>query len=257
MAAYKSTIVEIIRAYQPHFIVRLLRCRSTIVEIIRAYQPFSSCHPPISDLQQQKLLELTSPALLNTFTLLSTIVEIIRAYQPIIFQALILYLQQQKLLELTSLASSGCTRARSTIVEIIRAYQPIIAPNISAIISTIVEIIRAYQPGTRLDRCISSTIVEIIRAYQPKTLDCVDSNDLQQQKLLEPTSPVHRERRLFRIYNSRNYQSLLAKYLGTQRDSIYNSRNYQSLLACIDRGRGRNVSTIVEIIRAYQPAYLL
>ena len=56
--------------------------------------------------------------------------------------------------------------------------------------------------------------------------------DLQQQKLLELTSPNGSMNRFIPIYNSRNYQSLLA--------------NTQLTMSCF-------ISTIVEIIRAYQP----
>ena len=80
-----------------------------------------------------------------------------------------------------------------------------------------------------------STIVEIIRAYQPTiSTGCIVIN-LQQQKLLELTS--------LQKYKSANI-------------SIYNSRNYQSLLAqSLPIGNLDTISTIVEIIRAYQPRY--
>ena len=121
----------------------------------------------------------------------------------------------------------------STIVEIIRAYQPIDTRLImhqhlqqqklleltsrqgvysKVLESTIVEIIRAYQPFSLNEKCSpQSTIVEIIRAYQPWSVaqNC--------------------------IY-------------------IYNSRNYQSLLAYLCRFKQILTSTIVEIIRAYQPS---
>ena len=99
--------------------------------------------------------------------------------------------------------------------------------------------------------------------------------NLQQQKLLELTSQPRRAHLSTLIYNSRNYQSLLAVTRKNHSLTIYNSRNYQSLLA-LTRSSGvhlliynsRNyqsllanrstilliiVSTIVEIIRAYQP----
>ena len=120
----------------------------------------------------------------------------------------------------------------STIVEIIRAYQPSIFSIPHLLRSTIVEIIRAYQPKAAFERVQAlSTIVEIIRAYQPGST----------------------EAGVYDIYNSRNYQSLLAMIVGllynehlqqqklleltSQLDGdctlfqIYNSRNYQSLLA--------------------------
>ena len=138
---------------------------------------------------------------------------------------------------------------------------------------------RNYQSllaGTRLDRCISSTIVEIIRAYQPvvmyngqvlnlqqqKLLEltsprhrgCSDTHHLQQQKLLELTSPCLFTLLVNLIYNSRNYQSLLAIAGEMKRVLIYNSRNYQSLLAGGEVMLFPSESTIVEIIRAYQPS---
>ena len=100
-----STIVEIIRAYQPGKQGELY-VESTIVEIIRAYQPKYSEEDNFLYLQQQKLLELTSLRTFATVIPLSTIVEIIRAYQPEPTTERTLYLQQQKLLELTSPSDS-------------------------------------------------------------------------------------------------------------------------------------------------------
>ena len=162
-------------------------------------------------------------------------------------------------------------------------------------LSTIVEIIRAYQPSIPTPTSFLSTIVEIIRAYQPVTIGTKKANHLQQQKLLELTShkidyetpegstiveiirtyqPFANVKQNIVIYNSRNYQSLLAVFSmssflistiveiirayqpphGPQvAFSIYNSRNYQSLLAIIMYDFRPHRSTIVEIIRAYQP----
>ena len=140
---------------------------STIVEIIRAYQPRTRNTILYYNLQQQKLLELTSRIGCFRARGISTIVEIIRAYQPRTRNTILYYnLQQQKLLELTS--RIGCFRARG--------------------ISTIVEIIRAYQPQLFQFNAILSTIVEIIRAYQPSSVGISKDSDLQQQKLLELTS---------------------------------------------------------------------
>ena len=103
-------------------------------------------------------------------------------------------------------------------------------------VSTIVEIIRAYQPlAQRQARHLLSTIVEIIRAYQPCTLPQPHRTYLQQQKLLELTSHISEKLEQLTIYNSRNYQSLLA-------------------LKCLPKYRSE--STIVEIIRAYQPSLI-
>ena len=121
-------------------------------------------------------------------------------------------LQQQKLLELTS-QSTNCWKWCK---------------------STIVEIIRTYQPKMRLSSFYLSTIVEIIRAYQPLAAQPSRVVNLQQQKLLELTSPLRVPDARFPIYNSRNYQSLLA----------YSYYIYSYLS-----------STIVEIIRAYQPSF--
>ena len=98
-----------------------------------------------------------------------------------------------------------------------------------------------------------STIVEIIEAYQP----CISVNLRD------------------KIYNSRNYRSLLALvYKNISFVYIYNSRNYRSLLAKDSKNTAGNylqqqklqkltsqqkakqfsiLSTIVEIIEAYQP----
>ena len=80
-----STIVEIFRVYQPKPRIRLPPNVSTIVEITRAYQPVSLQFCKCIDLQQQKLLELTSLSIGKRYMIKSTIVEIIRAYQPKVF----------------------------------------------------------------------------------------------------------------------------------------------------------------------------
>ena len=142
---------------------------------------------------------------------LSTIVEIIRAYQPSkSVHRTGLNLQQQKLLELTSQNNNHSNQILSTIVEIIRAYQPL-SLNLSLSLSTIVEIIRAYQP-------------------------------LPFKRL-----GTH-------IYNSRNYQSLLAHTLDSvlpilylQQQKLLELTSHRSLFEFF------LISTIVEIIRAYQP----
>ena len=80
---------------------------------------------------------------------------------------------------------------------------------------------------------IVSTIVEIIEAYQPSVVSVVAQY----------------------IYNSRNYRSLLAlEEMFNNLSDIYNSRNYRSLLAVIRLPIRLPISTIVEIIEAYQPA---
>ena len=165
------------------------------------------------NLQQQKLLELTSrdndpvesvsiynsrnyQSLLaaeehGNKTTQSTIVEIIRAYQPYEAQAKVLAnLQQQKLLELTSPSTYAFPQSISTIVEIIRAYQPVYR----AVLHYLIYNSRNYQSLLAFinhsGNWYLSTIVEIIRAYQPSRLfDSVCTN-LQQQKLLELTSPL-------------------------------------------------------------------
>ena len=99
-------------------------------------------------------------------------------------------------------------------------------------VSTIVEIIEAYQPYILVLLLCVSTIVEIIEAYQP-----ADAEEHHQQ-----------------IYNSRNYRSLLAYLSFGRMMKIYNSRNYRSLLAPPDVALSTWISTIVEIIEAYQPS---
>ena len=131
----------------------------------------------VANLQQQKLLELTSRMEGKKFnSVASTIVEIIRAYQPVLYSCFYYCL--------------------STIVEIIRAYQPFGRFQVLSLVSTIVEIIRAYQPSCKGNKISNlSTIVEIIRAYQPFCFRFL----------------------LISIYNSRNYQSLLAFYLVSEK----------------------------------------
>ena len=98
----------------------------------------------------------------------------------------------------------------------------------------------------------TSTIVEIIGAYQPRIPHNLYFVYLQQQKLLELTSPKNIGATP-EIYNSRNYWSLLAIAVESLKKSIYNSRNYWSLLAWSMVVKRRWRSTIVEIIGAYQP----
>ena len=124
------------------------------------------------------------------------------------------YLQQQKLLELTSLTS---IRFGNACIYNSRNYQSLLA------------FLQSCCPQSL------STIVEIIRAYQP-SLHAKDSPSyLQQQKLLELTSLMTVNGAFMAIYNSRNYQSLLA---------------IEPLIHV------KLLSTIVEIIRAYQPTNL-
>ena len=144
------------------------------------------------------------------------------------------YLQQQKLLELTSRVPHEDIEKLSTIVEIIRAYQPLI---ISIFDTTYLQ---------------QQKLLELTSPSQRKHLLF---SDLQQQKLLELTSPLQTDAPFPLIYNSRNYQSLLARLAHVSDDIIYNSRNYQSLLAFTAVLQSRSISTIVEIIRAYQPKY--
>ena len=255
--AILSTIVEIIGAYQPkkvsHSYVQiynsrnywsllakftgdLVRYSSTIVEIIGAYQPEDNGDYAKDNLQQQKLLELTS--------------------RPASIASARSYLQQQKLLELTShIDEEGNIRPHlqqqklleltsppylSVIIYWIynsRNYWSLLAAYILEMIkatgSTIVEIIGAYQPVIQLQGNTStSTIVEIIGAYQPFPNENAAPINLQQQKLLELTSPY--------IFKSTGIL-------------IYNSRNYWSLLAIKIKNTGIFISTIVEIIGAYQP----
>ena len=80
--------------------------KSTIVEIIEAYQPESAISWTFRNLQQQKLQKLTSHMTLTGDEYESTIVEIIEAYQPqTVKTSPLSYLQQQKLQKLTSLAA--------------------------------------------------------------------------------------------------------------------------------------------------------
>ena len=82
LSAIRSTIVEIIEAYQPLKPSRSILPVSTIVEIIEAYQPIDNLNSRIRHLQQQKLQKLTSQLFFLDEVFISTIVEIIEAYQP-------------------------------------------------------------------------------------------------------------------------------------------------------------------------------
>ena len=143
------------------------------------------------------------------------------------------HLQQQKLLELTSQI-----KPLSLMPSIYnsRNYQSLLAKlirSLFSLLSTIVEIIRAYQPHTEEIECFP---IYNSRNYQSSlaSLSGIStlSGYLQQQKLLELTSPSSSSLWVSMIYNSRNYQSLLARIWKME---------------CLHR------STIVEIIRAYQP----
>ena len=165
--------------------------KSTIVEIIEAYQPCKEIGICMINLQQQKLLKHTSLNSLCLTLMLSTIVEIIEAYQPkgIVITSF-LHLQQQKLLKHTSQyvrqrRSSGNLQQQ----KLLKHTSPMYRGINSYSLSTIVEIIEAYQPARQnrqssknlqqqkllkhtslsSDRTIygESTIVEIIEAYQP------------------------------------------------------------------------------------------
>ena len=203
---YQSLLAAII----PPFKIQVDLQQQKLLELTSLFP-----HPRrVSDLQQQKLLELTSLAdYKNGFCAIYNS----RNYQSLLAQSTAKpgrqYLQQQKLLELTSLIGARMPMSLSTIVEIIRAYQPSVPSSFIISVSTIVEIIRAYQPHRVQKRQdMVSTIVEIIRAYQPFVYAAHGT----------------------RIYNSRNYQSLLAaKVVLSAEQLIYNSRNYQSLLAFI------------------------
>ena len=185
------------------------------------------------DLQQQKLLELTS-----LFPHPRRVSD----------------LQQQKLLELTSQMHSmeGITSIYNS-----RNYQSLLALPITKtgfVQSTIVEIIRAYQPKARQNLAgniynsrnyqslLASLVQECLCRYlqQQKLLELTShqfphlllSPYLQQQKLLELTS--HTECRNARIWYLQQQKLLeLTSPLCTQPTAL--------------------VSTIVEIIRAYQP----
>ena len=207
----------------------------------------------LSDLQQQKLLELTSRTSSLVKGILSTIVEIIRAYQPSSVKvgfteiynsrnyqsllAITVYrfydqdLQQQKLLELTSLKVMDMA---SKLIYNSRNYQSLLARTVVGENHLYLQqqklleltsrtrrvmggrdlqqqkLLELTSPQTQRQRLRTSTIVEIIRAYQPQNI----------------------RSKMIKIYNSRNYQSLLAnnnEYC--YHNFIYNSRNYQSLLA--------------------------
>ena len=77
---------------------------------------------------------------------------------------------------------------------------------------------------------------------------------LQQQKLLEPTSPPHcASPPISNLQQQKLLEPTSLQVLG-EGCAIYNSRNYQSLLATTLVFPNCQISTIVEIIRAYQPS---
>ena len=116
----------------------------------RNYQSLLACdslQQERFDLQQQKLLELTSLSSRRVSMPGSTIVEIIRAYQPFFGSDIKYYnLQQQKLLEPTSRPSS--LELPSVHLQQQKLLEPtsLVNRHLQLFISTIVEIIRAYQP---------------------------------------------------------------------------------------------------------------
>ena len=185
---------------------------STIVEIIRAYQPSANKPFVISYLQQQKLLELTS------------LEKSLSGRKPIY--------NSRNYQSLLAAKAESLSPSKSTIVEIIRAYQPFVPSLYPCFKSTIVEIIRAYQPSDRRtgwwcylqqQKLLELTSLEILcfvqwlNLQQQKLLELTShfpsyiiEMNLQQQKLLELTSRIHTNPLMIMIYNSRNYQSLLA-----------------------------------------------
>ena len=139
------------RNYQSLLALHLGTEKRPIIYNSRNYQSLLALlryHQIFWDLQQQKLLELTSrcPILAKHF----------------------LYLQQQKLLELTSLKSPvRRPNTISTIVEIIRAYQPLKRKNYGRTIYNSRNYQSLLANPLLMDNYVVSTIVEIIRAYQP------------------------------------------------------------------------------------------
>ena len=275
---YESTIVEIIRAYQPIDRNQAKYQKSTIVEIIRAYQPKLKTNADASNLQQQKLLELTSRWQFN--------------------QSRCSYLQQQKLLELTSpqiyvnlfvsiynsrnyqsLLALAEVKAERHKIYNSRNYQSLLAKSNIKIIKLYLQQQKLLELTSRvedLEVTFASTIVEIIRAYQPFGKTFGGIVNLQQQKLLELTSRQGRknntrhlqQQKLLELTSQKgclcrgksNLQQQKLLELTSRIDNrkvidgaIYNSRNYQSLLAISNRLIICRRSTIVEIIRAYQP----
>ena len=145
-------------------------------------------------------------------------------------------LQQQKLLELTSHLSKNLA---SKIIYNSRNYQSLLAERQCKHTYKTIYNSRNYQSLLASKRFI----ITLTYLQQQKLLELTSQffgtakvRNLQQQKLLELTSP-------------------LAKFIFTH-NLIYNSRNYQSLLARVQRGHKGSLSTIVEIIRAYQPKLL-
>ena len=142
------------------------------------------------DLQQQKLLELTSLTYFKNWLFRSTIVEIIRAYQPETpHRNAVQNLQQQKLLELTSLRLHihriGENLQQQKLLELtsLRLHIHRIGENLQQ--QKLLELTSLLSDCKDVSR---STIVEIIRAYQPSGRLLLSHFDLQQQKLLELTS---------------------------------------------------------------------
>ena len=152
------------------------------------------------------------------------------------------------------LASRQATQYyESTIVEIIRAYQPPLFPYPSSIIYNS----RNYQSLLAL---VSRTL-DTLDLQQQKLLELTSHNlrlteqpNLQQQKLLELTSPSFIDPWRVPIYNSRNYQSLLANNKGEKTILYLQQQKLLELTSLQTVSILTRVSTIVEIIRAYQPS---
>ena len=80
---------------------------------------------------------------------------------------------------------------------------------------------------------------------------------LQQQKLLELTSLRESIKRYLYIYNSRNYQSLLARFRYWKNLNNLQQQKLLELTSLLVDLAWEYISTIVEIIRAYQPVVAL
>ena len=165
----------------------------------------------------------------------------------------------------------------STIVEIIEAYQPYILVLLLCV-STIVEIIEAYQPADAEehhqqiynsrnyrsllappDVALStwiSTIVEIIEAYQPSNTFKRMDEDLQQQKLQKLTSHKLQGRFPLNLQQQKlqKLTSLIEHVVPAGCD--LQQQKLQKLTSQSVTVNNTELSTIVEIIEAYQPFFV-
>ena len=228
------------------------------------------------DLRQQKLYQLISLSKSRQMIHKSTIVEIILAYQPQLMRsAASNYLRQQKLYQLISPSEPTVT---DTYLRQQKLYQ-LISPMFGMMATTVIYDSRNYISLLAGEICSVGVVIYDSRNYisllalqvmlhAPLTIYdsrnyisllavislTPQSKDLRQQKLYQLISLFLAFAFLYSYLRQQKlYQLISPIYSPIPPIMIYDSRNYISLLAPCKFNTLISVSTIVEIILAYQP----